>query len=849
MSFSQSADKAPSPEQTQKLLDRKIRQVKRVLWFESFWPRLWLPAGVVGLFVLVSLFGLWPRLSRDIHEIGLWAFAGAFVLSFLPLFFIARPTREQALRRLETRSGLKHRPASAFDDKPIGGAQSETSPLWQAHRSRLTALVRSMKPGLPMPRTDRFDPLALRALLVLLLVVAGISNYSRAVERIGSAFVLGPSTSVLALRVDAWIAPPVYTSQPPLMLTSGPIVGASNELERVREVPEGSALSIRVNNSGRGTVAVRTIADGQQDDVVLLPDEMAPEARGGLSTYQTKLEWTQRVELLVDGRVAASWPINVIPDQPPEISFEQEPGETARKALEIRYQASDDYGVSAASAIIRQLAPDGQSIAEDGPWPAPEFPINLARANATSVSGQSYKDLTAHPWAGLPVEIYLEARDQAGQTGRSDRRRITLPERAFNNPVARAIIEQRRTLVADPRGSRRQVTRMLNALTLMPERYLRSASAYLGLRTAYWRLINDASIDSVKSVVDQLWRVALRLEDGELSDAEEALRTAQDRLEQALRDGASEEEIARLMAELREALSRFLQSMAQNAERMPGEFGDVPFDPSRVLSQDDLEQMLRSIEDLARTGSRDMAQQMLSQLRSLLENLQAPQSAPSEMAEQLMQMLREFGNIIQEQQQLLDETYRAERGDGTGEGEPQPGQPGQQGEGQQGQQGQQPSDDLAGLSGRQQALREALERLLEQMREQGAQMPGELDGAGTAMGDAAQSLQQGDGTRATQQQTLALDRLRQGAQSMAEQFFSQLGQMGQQRTGEGNRGRDPLGRPQRTTGPDTGDTVKVPNEFDIQRAREILQELQRRLGDPSRPGLELDYLERLIRRF
>ena len=38
-------------------------------------------------------------------------------------------------------------------------------------------------------------------------------------------------------------------------------------------------------------------------------------------------------------------------------------------------------------------------------------------------------------------------------------------------------------------------------------------------------------------------------------------------------------------------------------------------------------------------------------------------------------------------------------------------------------------------------------------------------------------------------------------------------------------------------------------QIDIQRAREILDELRTRIGDPSRPILELDYLERLIRSF
>ena len=43
--------------------------------------------------------------------------------------------------------------------------------------------------------------------------------------------------------------------------------------------------------------------------------------------------------------------------------------------------------------------------------------------------------------------------------------------------------------------------------------------------------------------------------------------------------------------------------------------------------------------------------------------------------------------------------------------------------------------------------------------------------------------------------------------------------------------------------------MKVPDEIDIQRAREILDELRKRLGEPTRPMLELDYLERLIQQF
>jgi hypothetical protein len=99
----------------------------------------------------------------------------------------------------------------------------------------------------------------------------------------------------------------------------------------------------------------------------------------------------------------------------------------------------------------------------------------------------------------------------------------------------------------------------------------------------------------------------------------------------------------------------------------------------------------------------------------------------------------------------------------------------------------------------------------------------------------------------------ALDALRKGAQNLAEAM--QQGDGDGQGNGVGNRpGRqqstsnatDPLGRPMRTHESDDL-TVKIPGDIDVQRARRILEELRRRLGDPSRPQEELDYLERLLK--
>jgi hypothetical protein len=82
---------------------------------------------------------------------------------------------------------------------------------------------------------------------------------------------------------------------------------------------------------------------------------------------------------------------------------------------------------------------------------------------------------------------------------------------------------------------------------------------------------------------------------------------------------------------------------------------------------------------------------------------------------------------------------------------------------------------------------------------------------------------------------------------MQQMFANQPGQPGQQGSRGRNMGqRDPLGRPQRNEGPDLGQNVKVPDEIDVERARQIIEAIRNRLGERFRPRYELDYLERLL---
>jgi uncharacterized protein (TIGR02302 family) len=147
-------------------------------------------------------------------------------------------------------------------------------------------------------------------------------------------------------------------------------------------------------------------------------------------------------------------------------------------------------------------------------------------------------------------------------------------------------------------------------------------------------------------------------------------------------------------------------------------------------------------------------------------------------------------------------------------------------------------------------LGDDLEALMKGLEGMGIR-PGEGFGeAGEAMDQAEGALGDGDGGRATGEQGRALEALRKGAQDMMQQM--QQAMEGDQGGGEegGRRqtsDRDPLGRPRTTNGPDDGSSVKVPDEIDMQRARQILEAIRKRLGNALSPELERSYLERLLK--
>jgi uncharacterized protein (TIGR02302 family) len=853
------------------ILEGALRRARWVVFWERLWPALASLATATGLFLAVSWLGLWLWLPPLGRAIGLGVFVILTTAAAVPLLRLRFPSRLEGLRRLDRNTNLPHRPATAVsDDLATPRTDPWSAALWRAHMERALAAARNLTAGRPSPRLDLRDPMAVRTLVLLLAVTTFIAAGGERFHRIAAAFDWHGVVMPANFRLDAWVSPPSYTARPPVILP-GLRPGERPQTAGEVAVPAGSILVIRA--SGKVQFDVATTGG-----VAEVPADQRPQAPSGTEERRFLItdHGTAQVEQLGDDDL--TYTFNAIPDKPPVIALAKDPESQPGGALQLAYKMEDDYGVVDAHA---QFALKNSGDAKAGARPlfaAPDIQLSLPQARVRNGTGQTTRDLSDHPWAGAEVVMTLTARDEANNVGTSTPHTFRLPERPFAKQLARAIIEQRRELALDAE-SRDRVLIALDALAMAPDQFMPELGHYLGLRSLFWQLSRADSDDALREVVKEMWAYATMLEEGNMADAASRLKNAEEALRDALERGASDEEIKRLMDELRAAMDQFLQALAEEMQKNP-DMAARALDPkAQQLRSQDLKSMLDRLEDMAKSGNRDAARQMLDALSQMMQNLQMARPQDGQDTDD-MSMLDDLTDMIRRQQQLRDKTYRQ----GQDQQRDQRGQPRQRGQrgqqGQQEQQGQQNGDPNAfnELREHQQALRDQLKKLQEEMKkrglgrsqkgqdgQQGQQGQGgqpqqgqgadDLADADSAMGDAGEALGEGNSDHAIDGQGRAIDAMRRGAQDLAQEMQQQgqqgqggpYGPRGRMAPSRADRDTDPLGRPMR--GRDYGDdtSVKVPGEIDAQRARRIIEELRKRFGENFRPQLELDYIERLLK--
>ena len=792
-----------------------VGAAQAVLFWERLWPAVPPALAPAFLIVIASLFGLWSAAPSWAHLAALGG--GAFLTLAALLRFtraIAWPSRREALARLEEDGGLHHAPLQTLEDRPFG--TSATSPLWQAHIEEMRKEAARARLSRPSKTADAYDPWSLRFAAPGLLLIALVAAGPDRAARLAQAFDPGASGETRAIAADLWIEPPAYTGKAPVFLLRA---GASLAGQREQiDVPQGSLIVAQIN-ARRFLLSLKT-----PDETVKAQADPETPGHASLTIAASGL-----LRLKIAG-AEGRWPIGVIADDPPTVQFIEDPSTTDDARLAIAIAIDDDYGVVSGALHLR-LDPD-----QERPLDAPaldEASIRERRVVALDgIAGKSGErrfdlDLQSDPWAGLTVIGGIVATDGAGQTSETPALKFRLPAKPFYNPLARAVVEQRQTLAVAPSDWRR-AGRSFDALTLAPEHFYEKSTDYLLMRTAFWRVMrrND---DGFAGAVKEFWPLALQLEDEALELAKRRLDAAKEALRMALENGAPADEISKLVENLREAMQNYLQALAQSGERMAESGGGQ----SQTIQQGDLDGLLDSIRDLSQSGADRAARQALDDLENILNNLRLSSGGSGQGGQgqasggqsgQGGGPAGEAGDLIGRQRELSNQSFKRGQTQGS------------------------TGDDLAG---EEKGLAGDLKKLLDQLGQRGASA--DPDGKGAeALGEALSSMREAENAlkadnfdAATTAMEQAIANLRDGAQALAE---AQGKQARGEAAGDGSEGAgvDPLGRP---TGNAYGRGVDVPEDSDVQRARDVLEELRRRLSDGKRSEDEIDYLERLLERF
>lgn len=747
----------------------------------AFWPF----ALTLKVFLAIALLGLFPLLGPLGHTLLVAAFALGLVASFVVSLRRYQGLGEGAARRaVERESGLAHRPLTTLADTPV-----VASSLWAQHRQHAAEVVAGAVLRAPRLSLKSLDHPLLRFGSWVVLLVALLVAWDEAPRRLEEAAEPPVERLLPASKLDVWLTPPAYTGQPPLALRADqPDVA----------VPEGSVLNVRVSGGW-----FPPVVEMPTSRLRLLADS------SGAYQYAAPLVAGGWVKVRQDGRSMGKWRVALLQDAAPTTEFTKPPSPTDQKALRVDFTAADDVGLAKLEAVIEPTR-----IAASSPHAQPlVLALPLASPPPQHAEGFRYFDLTANPLAGTEVLVSLRATDGKGQVGESNPVTITLPERVFNSPISQALIKLRKELLVRGLVVRRPGAEMVSGLAEELEEQSAETGRHdwtgeLALRAIAARLRLSDKPEAIPGLERLMWDTALHFEDGGAGQALNNLRQAQQALEDALKNGASDAEVQQLMRQLEQAMNDYLNELQRQGGAMQQQAGSGEM---QMLDRQDLQNMLEQMRQLAGSGARDQALQMLQQMQQLMENLRTPGMAGGAGDPQLQQDMQRLGDISRRQQQMMQS---------------------------QPENGQTPSGQQSAQQ--QEGLRHELGDTMQGLAERGYDV-NELGKGERAMNSAREGLEQGDQQGAAGQQGQALSHLQQGMRSIQQQA--------QQRAREGQGGRDPFGRrPNGDGGQDTS-RIEIPDRDAAQRARQVLEELRRRSGDYSRPADERDYLDRLLKWF
>ena len=780
-----------------------------MLWLERAWRAFW-PLASWCLLCLGLSFIVFDRPPVSI-ALGIGV---AIALLILGLYRLNRPTLPEAIERVDR--PLKGRPLySLMDQSVLGDAD-----LWQMQQSRLQVIASGARVHWGHFQIAKLDPFGLR-LIAMLVCLVGLLFGTSPVSLGGRVPAQLAADGGMGATWEGWIIPPDFTGKPTIYLAD--VLDQPN-----LQVFQSSVIELR--------------SYGPETDWV---DQTLSETNPSSSAIQ-RITVDQDGRLSITAAPEKTWNILLEQDQPPSVELTSEFSGEFFGTSTLSYAAQDDFGITKGRLLITLddplldrrfgLVPEYQG--EKTLIEAISLPVSARKTDIKDVITQ---DFSQSVFAHLPVRVVLEVQDSAGGIGTSDPFFTRLPARKFFDPLAKSLIEIRRDLLWSSANDTRAL-RVMRAILYQPQSEFRRETHYLLLRNIADRwdtaLLMTSTDQSRDTIAADLWDLAIAIEEGDVDDALERMREAQERLSEAIKNGATPEEIEKLMQDLKAANDNYLRQQRQQAERdfaemTPEERSMMRENETLTMNADDLQAMMDRIQELMENGQMAEALQALQEYQEMIENMQTAQSESGGEGGNPAETMDDLANTLREQQELSDQSFDQLQDQFNG----------QEGNG-----------SPEGLADRQSDLQDQLEA----QRGRAPQLDGKaardaqkaLRDAQEAMRQAEEALRDGEFGDALDQQSQAMDTLREGIknfdQAMAENSEDAGGENQENAGGERS---DPLGRSQGENGQNGVSDTQVGSAESDKKKSEIINEIRRRSGELERSEKERDYLKRLLDRF
>ena len=792
----------------------------------AFWPLYSIVLATAGLYFL----GLAEPLPLEV----VWIIASAIGISLICSVYrglrsLSLPTKIDAERIVD--QALHNHPISVLRETGFVGTNHHgADALWATHVDQMRQEAEQAQPQPVDFRLSRMDPFGLRYIALLFATMGVLFGSLTRIADLG----VSPAAAMQmpnAITWEGWVSPPEYTRLPQLYLND---LTDRDELELLA----GSSVLIHFYGAVGDHNLSETVSRRVQDPLIATDPKQA-------------FNIAQAGQISITGQNPQKWTIALRGDDIPSVTLDEAFETDFFGVSKLGYRVIDDYGVT---EMIAEIALDlnrvnrryGLSVAPDSNDPIIiEIPLPIA-GSRKDFAEIWQSDFSKEPWVHLPVVMTFSARDGAGQWGQSASMMTDLPGRRFFDPLASSIIEMRRDLLWSLANADR-VIRMMRMVRYQPDTEFRDPESLITFSAILdnLELARDGGILDAKLpvIAEELWSLAIEIEEGDVNDALQRMREAQERLSQAMKNGASPQEIERLMQELKEANENYMRQLRQQNERAErNEFDQSTPGEQMNLDMADIQAMMDRIQELMEQGRMAEAQQALEELQQMMENLRLSENGQG--GEGGQSSAQGLADLLQDQQDLSDDAFNDLQQEFSNPD-------GQESQGEQGGEGQQQGSDFADRQGQ---LRERLENdrsaIEGELGDEGEDAQRSLEQAERAMRRAQSALEDGDLDGAVDQQAQAMDALRQAIRDVnrAQRSENSDAEQGNSDQQEG-QGRDPLGRPQGGDG--SSGTAEARREVQDREAQaaELLDEIRRRAGDRERSETERDYLKRLLNRF